>query len=109
MNRNQLLLISIAGACLLAIPATQMVWSKAHVPSDKVQVCHSAVTLVVSSAALGSHLGHGDCRLPACDFSRVFQAGDVCPTDVLMGGFCDLGPDPRDSANGETSACTPAF
>ncbi len=108
MNRNQLLLISIAGALLVAIPASQAVWSKAHVPIDKSQVCHEGVTLVVKPKSLGRHLEHGDCRLPACDFNNVFLAGDVCPTGLVTGGFCDLAS-PRSSGNDITSACTPAF
>jgi len=78
MNRNQLLLISIAGASLLAITASQMVWSKAHVPGHKLQMCHEGEVIQVGAPALDAHLGHGDVQLPACDFNNVFFVGNSC-------------------------------
>ena len=93
MNRNQLLLISIAGACLLAIPATQMVWSKAHVPINKVQVCHmpDEMVITVASSALFTHLNHGDIQVPACSNKIVRFTGQSCSdlTDRNMDGKAD--------------------
>ena len=96
MNRNKLLLISIAGASLLAISASQMVWSKAHVPAHKVQMCHKGEVIQVGAPALDAHERHGDIQLPACDFANVFLTGQPCD------GFLN---NPRDSAEGLTDAC----
>ena len=104
MNRNQLLLISIAGASLLAITGSQMVWSKAHVPLGAVQMCHKGrVALNVAAAAQFGHLRHGDFFLPACDFNHVFQKGDDCSDVDNRDGFAVFGV--RDDAGGETDAC----
>ena len=104
MNRNQLLLISLAGACLLAITATQMVWSKAHVPIGKVQMCHKGRTAInVGAPAQFAHLRHGDFFLPACDFNNVFRAGDDCSGVDNRDGFAVFGD--RDDAGGVTDAC----
>ena len=109
MKRYLGFLMSLAVALmLLAIPASQSVWSKAHVPIDRLQVCHSGLTRVVKDKDLRNHLGHGDCRLPACDFNNVFLAGSACPGDADGDGLCDL-PSFRAPADGITPACTPAF
>ena len=108
MNRNQLLLISIAGASLLAITGSQMVWSKAHVPLGAVQMCHKGrAALNVAAAAQFGHLRHGDFFLPACDFNNVFPRGTDCSgvSDVSGDGFADTGLNPRDDAGGITDAC----
>ena len=108
MNRNQLLLISIASASLLAITGSQMVWSKAHVPAGKVQMCHKGrAALNVAAPAQFGHLRHGDFFLPACDFNNVFPAGADCSgvSDTNDDGFADAGLAPRADAGGITPAC----
>ncbi len=105
-----LILSAIAGA-LLVLPATQLAWSKAHVPLNRVQVCDAKKSEVktVKAGDLGKRLARGDCRLPACDFANVFQTRDACnPTDADGDGFCDL-PNPRDSAVDVTPACFNPF
>ena len=86
MNRNQLLLISIVSASLLAITASQMVWSKAHVPIFKVQVCHipNQKVIAVGSSALFGHLRHGDFQVPACSTTIVRMTGSDC-SDLMDG------------------------
>ena len=80
MNRKQLLLTSLASASLLAFAASQMVWSKAHVPIFKVQVCHIAdqEVITVGSSALFGHLRHGDFQVPACSTTIVRMTGSDC-------------------------------
>ena len=99
MNRNQLLLIALAGALLVAIPASQAVWSKGHVPLNKVQVCHKGKTKVIDQKKLDKALKKGDCLLPACDFNHVFFAGDACPM-ASTAGFCDVLGGPIDDGTG---------
>ena len=109
MNRNQLLLISIAGASLLAIAAAQMVWSKGHVPSNMSQVCHGGLALNVARPALGSHLRHGDCQLSVCDFANNLMPGALCTIAMgTEGGFCDL-PNTPNRADGISPACSVPF
>ena len=107
MNRNKLVLISIAGASLLAITATQLVWIKAHVPTGAVQMCHNDAAINVNASAQFGHLGHGDFFLPACDFNNVFHGGDDCSSisDKNGDGFADKGlTKPRKEAAG-TPGC----
>ena len=96
MNRNKLLLISIAGASLLAISASQMVWSKAHVPAHKVQMCHRGEVIQVGAPAMLGHVRHGDFQLPACDFANVFFDKQDCSaiSDADADGFADSGLNP---------------
>ena len=68
----------VVGVLAVAFSVSQLVWGKAHVPVHKAQVCHKGKVITVSRAAKGSHLGHGDCGLPACDFNNVFFTGDDC-------------------------------
>lgn len=96
-----LLVVAIA---IAAIPASHALWGKAHVPIGKVQVCHKGATITVGQSALGGHVGHGDCQLPACDFANVFHTGDPCSTSGATGGKCAL-PNPRNDAGGVTPAC----
>ena len=93
MNRNQLVLISIAAASLLAIAGSQMVWSKGHVPLGEVQMCHKGVAINVDSPAQFGHIGHGDFFLPACDFNNAFGVGADCSgvSDKNGDGFADKG------------------
>ena len=97
MTRNQLLLISLAGASLLVITGSQMVWSKAHVPIHKVQVCHvpDQKVITVGSSALFAHVKHGDFQVPACSLSIVRMTGSDCSDlmDADMDGKAD-GADP---------------
>lgn len=102
---KRLVLLSAVAGFLLAIPVSDVVWGKAHVPIHKVQVCHKGQTITVSENALGAHHGHGDCQLPACDFNNVFFTGDACAV-INAGGNCG-GLAPRDDAGGETDACPP--
>lgn len=99
---------------LLAIPAQQPLvadgaeetLAPGHVPLDKVQLCHKgdSQVITVSENALSTHLRHGDCQLPACDFNNVYHTEDSC--DVVAGAEsrCVL-PNPRDPADGVTSNC----
>ena len=100
-----LALFVFVAVLLLTVRVPQPVLGKAHVPVKKVQVCHRGETNTVSQNALGSHLGHGDCQLPACDFANIFQTGADCsgvgPADIL--GHC-TGLAPRDEADG-TPGC----
>ena len=89
---------------LVAIPASHLVFGKAHVRVGKVQVCHKGKTITISAKALKAHLKHGDCQLPACDFNNVFQTGDPCRVIVESDGRCG-GLEPRASAEGVTDAC----
>ena len=108
MNRKQLLLISLAGASLLAFTASQMVWSKAHVPIGLGQVCHKGKARVIDLHKIRKHLKHGDCQLPACDQANIFRAGDSCLGDSTGDGFCDVA-NMRDDKHLETLACTLPF
>ena len=84
----------------------QTVSSKAHVPINKVQVCHEGEANIISGSAMQSHLGHGDCLLPSCDFANVFLARGSCSnSDNDLEGFCDL-ENPRDDARDDTPACS---
>jgi hypothetical protein len=98
------LVFVIFGAFLLALPAAQLVYGKAHVPSGKVQVCHKGRTLTIGQGSLADHQGHGDGQLPACDFNNVFHTGDACPADGNGDGKADLA-NPRADAGGRTPAC----
>ena len=125
MKRNQLLVISLAGALLVAIPASQAVWSKAHVPLDRVQICEGGVTKNIKANKLAEKLGAGACRLTTCVFNIspspgvpsprdfIFLPGEACDvTDVDGDDFCDATAPPfRDgiSAIGITPACTNPF
>ena len=74
------LLVSLAViGSLAAIPVSNVLWGKGHVPNGKVQVCHDGVTRNVGKGSLTNHLSHGDCQLPACDFNNVFMTGEACP------------------------------
>ena len=101
---KRLLTLFIVAAFLLAIPVSHFVLGKGHVPSNKVQVCHKGEVITVSKNALNTHVNHGDCQLPACDFNNVFHTGDDC-SDVGTAdsqGRCN-GLKPRNGAT--TPAC----
>lgn len=114
MKRNYLILGMLSAAGLLTLVGTQTVWSKAHVPTHKVQVCHVAeyaditseigVVITVSENALDAHWNHGDCQVPSCDFANVFHTGDACNRTDAGSGRCPLG-NPRDDAGGVTPGC----
>lgn len=84
------------GAFVLALPASHLVFGKAHVRLGKVQVCHKGKVLQVSKNALKAHVKHGDCQLPACDAANVSFRGDDCTTAGAIDDKCDLAnlPDP---------------
>ncbi len=102
------LLVSLAVVgSLAAIPVSNVLWGKGHVPAGLTQLCHQGTVIQVSARglALGSHLGHQDCELPACDFNNVFHAGEDCSATTRdRGRRCSL-PNPRNSSNGVTPAC----
>ena len=102
------LFMSVAGGLLLALSAAGPAWAKAHVPLNKVQICHAGVVITVGEAAMGNFLAQGACRLPACDFENIFQTGDECDNTPAGGGFCELENEPN-PAEGVTAACTPLF
>lgn len=96
------LLVSLAViGSLAAIPVSNVLWGKGHVPANKDQVCHKGEVITVSSNALARHQGHGDCQLPECDFANVFHTGEACSSNN-PGGECNL-PNPRNEAS--TPAC----
>ena len=86
--------LSIVAVLLLALAASNLLWSKAHVPLHKTQFCHAGEVIEVGSSAAAAHLGHGDCELPACDNNNVSFKEGACT--------CDLAP--RDGAAG-TPGC----
>ncbi len=99
-----LALFVFVAVLLLTVRVPQPVLGKAHVPTMQLQVCHKGRTVInVDSPALGGHLRHGDCQLPACDFANVSFVGDDCsgvgPADIL--GHC-TGLATRDEADGTT-------
>ncbi|MCH7548456.1 MAG: hypothetical protein IH969_02790 [Candidatus Krumholzibacteriota bacterium] len=75
---KRLITLSFLGAFLIALPASHVVFSKGHVPSNQVQVCHKGQVIDVDSPARRAHVGHGDCELPACDGANVFHVGNTC-------------------------------
>lgn len=94
-------------AFLVAVPVTHFVWGKGHVPVDQVQVCHKGKVIQVGAPALGGHVGHGDSRLPTCDFNNVFHAGEDCSgvSDGDGDGLADAGLNPPSSSCGVTPGC----
>ena len=119
-------MISLAGALLVAIPASQAVWSKAHVPLDRVQICDAGVVKNIKPNKLADKLTGDACRLTTCVFNTfamgaavplrdfIFLPDDDCDaTDTdPADGFCDVTAPPfRDgiSAIGITPACTNPF
>jgi hypothetical protein len=102
--------LSIVVGALVAIPVAQVVWSKAHVPLNKVQVCHKGEKVIsVDQSSLSDHRSHGDFQVPACDFNNVFFTQDDCSfvSDGDGDGFADAGLNPRADAGGVTPACPP--
>jgi len=88
---KRIVVLAIGGAFLLVLPASHLVFGKAHVPVKKNQVCHNGVVLQVGSGATGGHVAHGDCELPACDFANIFHKGGTCQNvDADGDGKCDL-------------------
>ncbi len=115
------LYLAMIGGFLLALPGSATLWSKAHVPLDKVQVCYKDKVRTVSAKSLERFLRKDACRLPACDFDQVFFQGNDCSGvagDVLNNttmatgsdGFCDGVIFPLTApANGKTARCTNPF
>ena len=105
MIMKRVLALSLLGGLLLALPALQPAWGKAHVPTKKIQVCHRGEVISVSGKALNAFLDQGSCQLPACDFNNVFFTGGSCAAVDANGDFkCDL-PNPREDAGGLTPGC----
>ena len=86
---KRLITLSFLGAFLIALPASHVVFSKGHVPSDQVQVCHKGEVKDIRAAALNGHLSHG-CQLPACDGANVFHVGNTCSNAGAVDGKCLL-------------------
>ncbi len=80
---KRLLFLSIAGAFLLALPGAPLVWGKAHVPIDMVQVCNDKGEVKnIKAKKLAKELAKGGCRLPACVFGPGPDAGP--PSQVIF-------------------------
>jgi len=109
---KRILISSIVGAFLLAVPGSDLVWGKGHVPLGGVQVCHNGEALNIAVNVLENFLSNGDCRLPACDSANVFAPGSECSAvamDEDENGFCDV-LNAREDARGATARCTgPVF
>ena len=63
---RKVLVLSAVGALLLAAAALHSVrkpvWSKAHVPLEKAQLCHNGRVIAVDASAVDMHVEkHGDC------------------------------------------------
>ena len=78
--------LAVVGS-LAAIPVSNALWGKGHVPVHKSQVCHKGNVITVSRSAKGSHLRHGDCGIPACDLANMFQTGGDCSGVGPAGGM----------------------
>ncbi len=81
---KRLLGLFIVAAFLLAVPTSHFVWTKAHVPAHKEQVCHKGRVLAVSENAVDGHLGHGDCFINKRTKRPPLFTGDDCDS-----GDCD--------------------
>ncbi len=123
---KRVVFLSIVVAALLAIPAAQKLWGKAHVPQNRVQICTGGgVVQNVSLKRSQNKLNAGACRLTACAFDDVengnmitryvFFPGDPCDsTDADGDNFCDATGAPKDipkrlKAINVTPACTLPF
>lgn len=102
---KRVLLMALLVGAGLALTASQVVWSKGHVPTGKVQACHKGTTVTVGAAALAAHQGHGDGELPACDFANIFHTGDPCPADADRNGRVEGSELPNAREDAETPAC----
>ena len=58
---KRILLLALAAAIVLAIPASHLLFAKGHVPAGKEQVCHKGSVLVIGESSVQDHLEHGDC------------------------------------------------
>ena len=79
MKRN--LLLALAAAVVLSIPASHRVFAKAHVPAHKEQVCHKGAVLAVGAGAVEGHLNHGDCFIDKRTRIPPLFTGDPCECD----------------------------
>lgn len=71
------LLVSLAViGSLAAIPVSNVLWGKAHVPTHKEQVCHRGLVRTVGAPAVNGHLGHGDCFINKR--TSGFMTGATC-------------------------------
>ena len=105
---KRLIVLSVLFLAVLAVAfsVSQLVLGKGHVPVNQKQLCHAGQAIQVSAAggAVGTHLGHGDCKLPACDFANNFSGGDVCNNEISTGRRCVLD---FERVQAETPACPP--
>ncbi len=106
------ILVAVVLAVALPFATAGVVWGKAHVAADEVQVSHKGRTAeTVDAPALKAHLSHGDIQLPACDFNNVFGEGSDT-SDVVSASFAGvtysgIGFVTRADAGGITPACPP--
>lgn len=102
--------LTLSVAAILIV-GSSVVWGKAHVPLNQVQICTSGTDPVarnIDVEMLDEALADGACRLPSCDFNNVVGPGEKCSNvDENGDGFCDLA-ERRASAVGITALCTPA-
>lgn len=119
---NKVLSIPIVGIILFSMFGAHLVWAKAHVPIDRVQICTSNGTVRnIKPRRMARELERGACRLPGCDFDNILMPRSSCDnTDILPvssgdddpdgDGFCDIPGSPpaipSDSAIDLTPACT---
>ena len=98
---KRFLALTIAGAVLLAIPASHLAFGKAHVPVLKAQICHNGKKgKFVPVHKLEKYKLRGHCELPACDFANIFPHNADCRglVDEDGDGRCDLPNDRIDAA-----------
>lgn len=104
------LIVAAMGGMLLSLLSANVAWSKAHVPSNRAQICAVGNVVIVSHKVLDAFLDRAGaaraCILPACDFANVFTPASGCANiaDTDDDGFCEL-PNPRVDAGGATAAC----
>ena len=63
---------------LIALPVSNLVWGKGHVPAHKEQVCHQGKVIEVGTSALADHLSHGDLFIDKATQRPPFFKGDSC-------------------------------
>ncbi len=73
-----LVTLAVVGS-LAAIPVSNVLWGKAHVPAHKEQVCHKGEVITVGARAVKAHLGHGDAFIDKRTQIPPVFTGDDCP------------------------------
>ena len=80
---KRFLALTIVSAALVAIPASQLVFAKGHVPTNKTQVCHKGTIITIGIPAAKGHVKHGDKEIDVDTFTPPFFTGDFCDNDAL--------------------------